>query len=156
MFKNFDINNLKIMGLDVSINYIGFCILKNEVVEGHGYFEPRKNKTKIIDGEKTKEYPDDEEYMILRKLDHKDNLLKIINMYKPDFIAIEGYAYGAKGSIFQIGELTGMYKSIIYEKNIPFRIYEPDTIKMFFCGNGHATKEQMIYTSDHNFLFKFK
>lgn len=47
------------------------------------------------------------------------------------YIAIEGYAMGAKGLIFNIAENTQTLKLKLYEKDILPEIYAPSEIKKF-------------------------
>ncbi|MFA5484939.1 MAG: hypothetical protein WC260_01695 [Candidatus Pacearchaeota archaeon] len=60
-----------------------------------------------------------------------------------DFVAFEGYAFGASGKVFDIAETTATMKIQLYEKGIPFRIYEPTVVKMFATGKGNAGKVEM-------------
>jgi hypothetical protein len=55
--------------------------------------------------------------------------------------AIEGYSYGSKGSVFEIGEATGAFKQRLFVMKIPFNIIEPKTAKKHNSGNGNAGKD---------------
>lgn len=58
--------------------------------------------------------------------------------------AIEGYAYGATGKVFQIGENAGCLKTLLYSKLLlAFEIVAPTTIKKYATGSGRADKNQM-------------
>ena len=59
-------------------------------------------------------------------------------------LAIEGYAFGAKGQVFNIGENTGIlkYKLAEYVAN-DIIVYAPSEIKKFATGKGNANKELM-------------
>lgn len=59
-------------------------------------------------------------------------------------IGLEGYAMGAKGQVFNIGENTGILKYILSKKNFPVEIYAPSAIKKFATGKGNANKEAMF------------
>lgn len=61
-----------------------------------------------------------------------------------NYIAMEGYAFGAKGQVFNIGENTGVLKHKILKKNIPVEYYTPGTIKKFATTKGNAKKPQMF------------
>ena len=58
-------------------------------------------------------------------------------------IALEGYAYGAKGKVFHIAENTGVLKYKIYQKGIPVTILTPSEVKKFATGKGNSDKEGM-------------
>jgi len=62
---------------------------------------------------------------------------------KFDFVAIEGYAFGATGRVFQVAENTSILKHKLWETDTPFGVYSPSTIKKFATGKGNATKEDM-------------
>ena len=82
------------------------------------------------------------------KVARLDSVLKFlvshINSIKPTFVAIEDYAYGAKGDQFHIGELTGAVKTYLWRRGIPFRMYDPKTIKKYGTGSGNADKADML------------
>jgi hypothetical protein len=72
-------------------------------------------------------------------------------------VAIEGYAYGARGKgIHEIHGLVEMIKQGLWAKHIPFRIYDPLSIKMAWTGHGHATKEMMQQASGREFGHEFR
>ena len=59
----------------------------------------------------------------------------------PPKLAIEGYAFGAKGQVFNIGENTGILKYKLAEKvsNV-INVIAPSAIKKFATGKGNANK----------------
>ena len=64
-------------------------------------------------------------------------------LFGADQVAIEGYAYGATGRIFQIAENTGLLKHKLWQLNIPYSIYTPTHIKKFATDYGYAKKPKM-------------
>lgn len=56
---------------------------------------------------------------------------------------IEGYAFAAKGLVFQIGENTGLLKHKLWKLGIPFETFAPAAIKKIATGKGTANKEKM-------------
>lgn len=58
-------------------------------------------------------------------------------------LAIEDYAFGAKGAAFTIGENTGVMKHKAFHKNIDLYTYAPTAVKKFATGKGNAKKDQM-------------
>ena len=60
-----------------------------------------------------------------------------------DYVAFEGYAFGAKHRGFEIAEATGDMKRRVYEQGAWMRIYDPMSIKMFATGSGSAKKPDM-------------
>lgn len=61
------------------------------------------------------------------------------------FVAIEGYAF-AKNSrgMSDLHEAAGIIKARLWENAIPFRIYDPCSVKLAWTGAGTADKPQMI------------
>jgi Holliday junction resolvasome RuvABC endonuclease subunit len=73
----------------------------------------------------------------------KQEIMTFILDGKPSYAAIEGYAMNAKGLVFNIAEATMCTKLSLYENDIPFRIYDPNSIKKFATGHGNAGKVEM-------------
>jgi Holliday junction resolvasome RuvABC endonuclease subunit len=59
-------------------------------------------------------------------------------------VAIEGYAFGAKGRVFQIGENTGILISKILNYQSKIERPSPAQIKKFATDKGNADKAQML------------
>jgi Holliday junction resolvasome RuvABC endonuclease subunit len=59
-------------------------------------------------------------------------------------IYIEGYAMGAKGRVFDIGELGGVVKLILYRHNCNYKVIPPTVLKKFVIGRGagEGTKKE--------------
>ena len=72
-----------------------------------------------------------------------DIFVKEIKKFNCVDVAIEGYAMGAKGRVFHIGENTGLLKHKLWKENINFEVYAPTAIKKSASGKGNAKKEVM-------------
>lgn len=59
-------------------------------------------------------------------------------------VALEGYAFGAVGRVFQIAENGGLLKFKLWEANIPITNFPPTMIKKFATDKGNANKEMMV------------
>lgn len=72
-------------------------------------------------------------------------LIDEIHAFSPDVVGIEGYAYGAKGLVFDIAEATGVFKHELYKQTglIP-HVIAPAMIKKVASGKGNAKKFQML------------
>jgi len=62
----------------------------------------------------------------------------------PSYIAIEGYAMGGMGKVFNIAEATALTKCMIFDRGTPLRIYTPSEIKKFATLSGDAGKVSMF------------
>ena len=67
----------------------------------------------------------------------------ILSAEKPERVTLEGYAMGAKGLVFHIGENTGQLKQVLWQLKLPFDVPAPSAIKKFATGKGNANKEKM-------------
>lgn len=60
-----------------------------------------------------------------------------------DIVALEGYAMGAKGRVFNIAENTAILKFIMEDEMLPYKIVAPTELKKYATGKGNANKEAM-------------
>jgi hypothetical protein len=58
-------------------------------------------------------------------------------------VFLEGYAFAAKGRVFEIGENTGILKHKLFRHGMGFTTVQPTQLKKFATGKGNAKKEQM-------------
>jgi hypothetical protein len=61
-------------------------------------------------------------------------------------VGMEGYAYGAKGKVFNLAENMGLLKYKLYKHAIPVTIVEPSKVKKCATGKGNADKQVMYET----------
>lgn len=67
----------------------------------------------------------------------------ILSTESPSLVTLEGYAMGAKGLVFHIGENTGQLKQTLWKLRLEFDVPAPSAIKKFATGKGNANKEKM-------------
>jgi len=58
-------------------------------------------------------------------------------------VAIEGYAYAAKGRVFNIAENTGLLKYKFFQQSVPIDVIAPSVVKKLATGKGNADKTAM-------------
>lgn len=63
-----------------------------------------------------------------------------------DGMAIEGYAMGAKGRVFSLGELGGVLRLSAFQRALPLIEVPPKTLKKHLTDNGNASKTVMVET----------
>lgn len=138
-----------VMGVDYSMTCPAACICLNEeefAFEHCKFFfltDSIKNaapvKSEQIFSAPIPEYKTDEQ-----RFDSLSECFMVFALlYGAKEVAIEGYAYGGSGVVFQIAENTGLLKHKLYKQNIGLSIYPPTRIKKFATENGRADKEMM-------------
>ena len=61
----------------------------------------------------------------------------------PRVIALEDYAMGARGRVFEIAENTGALKQDLRANGFNFKLYPPTVVKKFATGKGNSDKDAM-------------
>jgi hypothetical protein len=78
------------------------------------------------------------------RFDHiSDWAMNILKQHHIKKVLVEGYAFGARGQVFQIGENTGILKLKLHKGGYDVEVAPPTTIKKFATGKGTATKDMM-------------
>ena len=73
-----------------------------------------------------------------------DSMVRLIDGYNPDYLAIEAPFYGKNvQSMLKLGRAQGVAIAAALSRQIPFCEYEPRRIKQSITGNGAASKEQV-------------
>jgi len=144
-----------VAGLDVSLNHLGMCCLDSEGQLQHWAF--------LTDTKKfVKEDPDHGELYRApsARSDHPRHFCRIEYFVKfvlrcleewseggdPQIVCLEGYALNSKNTrLYETAEVTGAIKRACVLAHRKLRVHDPDSIKLFACNYGHATKNQ-VYT----------
>ena len=158
----FNINQISnmIIGIDPSMNCTGICVWDDNW-NTHKYFMIPSKMTKKMNAfdhplvsllpyekadTKNLEYTDKE----AAKFDNIYNITKhietIVDLFKPSYVVMEGVSYGSMGSaaIVDLCFLNSAIRMILRQRNIPFTIVSPTSLKKFACSNGQAEKDILI------------
>ena len=135
---------MKILGLDIG-ETTGFCLIdiKQNTVE----FSEIKYEGKI------------DEYFYLRTARAVEDEL---DHYQPEFVFIEGYAYGGGFFNYIVPEITGQVKRYLFNHDIKFAFIPPNTLKKIGAGKGNATKSEIkkamkeYYLTNYSYEFMKK
>lgn len=73
-----------------------------------------------------------------------DQFCNFLDEHLPEYAAIEGYAYNAKGLYFNLGEVGGILRIALYERSIPTVQVPPTVLKKYITGSGNANKDIII------------
>lgn len=142
---------IRVLGIDLAQNHAGFVELVDGELGRCWYITDKKESFKK--GKK-------EGRAVLLKVpkENKDTidlwrlswwrgfLPAFIVAARPMYIGLEDYAFKAKGRVYQIGELGGIMRLELWNSGLPFRLHDPDSVKMFVAHDGHADK-QMVRTA---------
>lgn len=141
-----------VLGIDPSITGTALCVL--ESIDNKKY--------NIIDYRLTtqvkKIHKLDTERIRLRDKNHFHNIMGIVNQmiflvneYKPDRIGIEDYSFGSKGrSIFQLGEVSGCIKFVLSFNKKKFHTVNIGQWKKSIIEHGGANKSMIKEYIDNN------
>ena len=122
---------ITILGIDPGSHTTGYGIINSDT---------RNAELILIGTIYTEKY--DDHYDRLCKI--YDEVLEIINMYKPDVLAIEAPFFGKNvQSMLKLGRAQGMAIAAALSKKIPIQEYSPKKVKQSITGNGNAAKEQV-------------
>lgn len=120
---------MRCVGIDQSYTSCGICILEDD---------------KLIFGKKLSSIQTEDIY--LRAVSIADQIANIVEFHKVDHIAIEGLAFGMRGSATR--DLAGLLFTIIIILRqrglLSPDIITPLSLKKFATGSGKAKKEEMI------------
>lgn len=115
-----------LLALDLSLTETGYCMFNAQGM----YFTGGVIKTKLRDTE--------------RLFYIKNHIGALLVKHKIKHAIIENYAYAAKGQVFNIGELGGVIKLLLFENKIDYVTVAPTALKKFITGKGNAKKELML------------
>ena len=122
-----------ILGVDPGTNYTGFGVIKQK----------SNNYIRVING--IIKLPTNITLPFKLEIIY-DELVKIIDTYKPDEFAIETAFYGKNvQSAMKIGYARGAALLAAVHGKIPTSEYSPREIKKSVVGRGSASKEQVLY-----------
>ncbi len=155
---------MNVVGLDLSINGPGFCILKDGWFDVYGYITTTGKYCFATDkyghqfrsrGSATKKHSaEDKDCFAARRRSFISE--KVIAFIKaawcPDLIVVmENYAYGSKSTgQYELGEISGIIRAYLWENEIPLRLIDPVTVKQWATGNAYAKKIHMRYGAERD------
>lgn len=135
-----------IIGLDLSICNTGWSIIdsKGKYINSGTIKTEAAKKTGICSIQRL--------YYIKQQLDF------VISKYKPKIAVIENYAYGVKKSksVFQIGELGGVIRFLLFIRKINFFVCSPLSLKKYATGKGSGKKNVIIKGVFKKYGMEFK
>jgi Holliday junction resolvasome RuvABC endonuclease subunit len=62
-------------------------------------------------------------------------------------VAIEGYSFGSKNNQFQLGEVGGVVRLLLTQREISYLVVPPNVLKKWTTGSGTADKIAMAVST---------
>ncbi len=114
------------------------------VQTGYGLIKVNSKKNEVIDFGTIS--PNSKDKLAIRLLAINNDLLSIINKYKPTIMAIEEVFYGKNvKSALLLGHARGVSMTCAAKFNIPVYEYSARKVKQSITGNGNAHKSQIKF-----------
>ena len=113
------------LGVDQSLRSMGIAVVDSDVPEPL-LLEAFTPKT-LRDGQRLA-------YLANR-------LTEVLDRYRIDMAAMEGYSYGSSGKVFELGEIGGVVKCLLAQNETTTVIAAPAQVKKFATGKGFGEKE---------------
>lgn len=149
-----------IIGIDPSINCTGICVW-NDTINTHTYYMIPSKMTKKMNtfshqyvyllpyekgDTKNLEYTDKEAVKFNNIYHITKHIETILDNFKPSYVVMEGVSYGSMSSaaIVDLCFLNSAIRMVLRQRNIPFTIVSPTSLKKFACSNGQAEKDILI------------
>ncbi len=125
-------NKQSILGIDPGLNYTGW-----------GVIESASNQEKYISHGVIKT---DSKLKLENRLNTiYEDLLKIIEKYKPNQISVEKiFSNSNPESTLKLGKARGIIFLVAARKKLDISEYSPNTVKKNLVGYGHASKNQVL------------
>lgn len=138
-------------GIDYSMTSPAVCVFK-----GKGDFHIDKCKFMFV-SENEKKFAHFKKNNIVAHINKKgwiDNIHRFINLagftieflnkYNCKDVALEDYAFAARGMVFTMGENGGILKQSLVMECINMETFTPSQVKKFAVGKGNANKFAML------------
>lgn len=90
-----------------------------------------------------------------RLADIRTLIADLVRSTAPEVVVLEGYAFGARGrAMFNIGELGGVVRLLLFDMGIPFVEVPPSCLKLFATGKGNSGKDAVLECAIRSFGFE--
>lgn len=136
----------KILGMDISLNHGGMVLLEDGKLKDFWYYTTLVGSAKQhVNGYRI-------EHEIFKNKDNHILSVKRLNCVSrfiettilnsmANYACLEDYATGADQGAHALGEIGGITRLLLYNKEIPFRLHDPKTAKMFVTHYGGSSKD---------------
>ena len=102
---------------------------------------------------KTVQVPNERGYLRLQLI--ANDVAQTLQVWQPEFVAIEGYAYCRNiGAFVKLVEVGTMVRGVLYSLSIPWVEVPPTVLKKWATGKGNATKDQMALSVKQRWAYQ--
>lgn len=116
---------MSVMGIDPSLTSTGLAVLHGDEAETRAVSSKRKGIERIED--------------------LMDWLMEAAEESHPSLVAIEGYAFGARGrAVFDLAEFGGVLRYRLWRSGWPYIDVPPSMVKKFATSRGNAKKDEIM------------
>lgn len=74
----------------------------------------------------------------------RDKVLRWYSCDKATLVVVEGYSYASVNQAHQVGELGGVVRVALYERDIPVAVVSPGQRAKYATGRGNAKKAEVV------------
>jgi len=141
-----DTTKLTVHGWDLGLNHCGFVQLNSDgELDNFWYITSRVGSANRSQkhGKRLEVLKTKDKYIVnVAKLEFIQKfLVKNVIKENPSYVGIENYAYNAKQASYQLGEVGGIARLLLWRSGIPYRLHDPISVKMFATHDGTCQKD---------------
>jgi hypothetical protein len=140
--------SIKVVGFDLALNHMAAVELTDGVMTNHWFVTDiaasaarGKGVGLRLKRPKTKE----KQIMQIHRLAQLENFIDktVLMPSSPDYVGIEDYAIRAEQGAHYMGEVGGIARILCWFRGIPFRLHDPQSVKMFIAHDGTCQKDSV-------------
>lgn len=83
----------------------------------------------------------------------RDWTARMLNVFQPQLVLLEDYAYSRPNRAHQVGELGGVIRVLLHEAAVAWRVIGTAQLKQFATGKGNASKDAVLLEAARRFHF---
>lgn len=140
--------SVKVVGFDLALNHMAAVELTDGVMTDHWFMTDIAATAAKANGHgvrlakpKTKE----KQIMQIHRLAQLEHFIDktVLMPSSPDYVGIEDYAIRAEQGAHYMGEVGGVCRILCWFRGIPFRLHDPQSVKMFIAHDGTCQKDSV-------------
>lgn len=138
--------SVKVVGFDLALNHMAAVELTDGVMTNHWFVTSIAASARAggdrchrLRQTKSKE----RQVVQIHRLSQLENFIgsTVLGESNPDYVGIEDYAIRAEQGAHYMGEVGGICRLICWHKGIPYRLHDPQSVKMFISHDGTCQKD---------------